>query len=102
MPTYEVRVDPIAKEKMATHVRFLSQVSVVAARQLKNSYYKALKSLEKNPQRCPSYLMQKKNDKKLRFLLFSKRYRIVFEIAEKLVFVYDIQDCRQDTDKSVL
>ena len=31
-----------------------------------------------------------------------KRYRAVFEIIDNNVYVYDIQDCRQDTDKSLV
>jgi hypothetical protein len=42
-------------------------------------------------------------DIELRYKLFGgNRYRIVFEVAKSDVYVYDIQDCRQDTDKNLL
>jgi len=31
-----------------------------------------------------------------------QRYRIVFEILDGTVYIYDIQDCRQDVDKSLV
>ena len=41
-------------------------------------------------------------DVQLRYRLFRKRYRIVFEIVGNSVYIYDIQDCRQDSDKNLL
>ena len=35
-------------------------------------------------------------------MLFAKRYRIVFEIHDIAIYIYDIQDCRQDADKSLV
>ena len=41
-------------------------------------------------------------DVQLRYRLFGKRYRIVFEIVGNSVYIYDIQDCRQDSDKNLM
>jgi hypothetical protein len=41
-------------------------------------------------------------DAQLRYKLFGKRYRIVLEIVGNAVYVYDIQDCRQDVDKNII
>ena len=99
---YSVRVDIAAKSKMGKHARFLAKISVPAAQRLRNAYYSALKSLEQNPQRCPQYKPNSYIDEELRYLLFSGRYRIVFEIVDKTVYVYDVQDARQDDDKNLL
>ena len=77
---YSVNVDAAAKTKMANHAKFLAQVSVPAAQRLRNAYYSALRSLEVNPQRCPLYKPGSGFDEELRYLIFSERYRIVFEI----------------------
>jgi|GEM_PF-6274365 len=37
-----------------------------------------------------------------RDMLSEKRYRIVYQVVGDCVFVDDIQDCRQDVDKSRL
>ena len=99
---YAVSVDAAAKGKMVKHVRFLARVSVAAAGRLRNAYYTALKSLEVNPQRCPLYKPKSSIGEELRYLLFSERYRIVFGVVGKAVFVYDIQDARQNVDKILI
>ena len=85
--------------KMAKHARFLAQVSIPAAQRLRNAYQSALKSLEQNPERWGLYRPDNNFKEELRYLLFSDRYRIVFEIVDKAVYVYDVQDARQDAGK---
>ena len=99
---YTVKVDILAKYKMSNHARFLANVSIPAAKRLRNAYNTALKSLRSNPQRCPLYVSSIDIEEELRYLLFSGRYRIVFEIVDKYVYVYDVQDCRQDDDKNLI
>ena len=99
---YAVSVDIAAKGKMLKHVRFLTRVNISAAGRLRNAYYDALKSLESNPQRCPLYKPNNSIGEELRYLLFSERYRVVFGIVGKAVFVYDIQDARQNVDKNLV
>ena len=99
---YAVSVDADAKTKMANHANFLAQVSISAAHRLRNAYYSALKSLEMNPQRCPLYTANSDIEEELRYLLFSNRYRIVFEVVGKAVYVYDVQDARQNVDKNLI
>ena len=104
MPQYKytVSVDVAAKTKMLEHAKFLAQVSVPAAQRLRNAYHTALKSLRTNPQRCPLYKTNIDIEEELRYLLFSERYRIVFETVDRAVYVYDVQDARQDTDKNLI
>ena len=99
---YSVKVDDAAKTKMARHAKFLAQVSVLAARRLRNAYQTALKSLEVNPQRCPLYKPNSDIQEELRYLLFSERYRIVFEVVGRSIYIYDVQDARQDSDKNLI
>ena len=99
---YSVNVDPSANDRMIDHVRFLAKVSVPAAERLYTTIETAIASLQDNPESCPLYTMHGFNDVKLRYKLCGKRYRIVFEIIENDVFIYDIQDCRQDSDKNLV
>ena len=96
---YNVYVDPAAYGKMYAHIRFLAQVSVPAAERLYDALNQAIKALKENPESCPSYTPQKPITATLRYKLCAKRYRIVFETVGNAVYVYDIQDCRQDADK---
>ena len=93
---YSVSVYPPAEQKLAAHVEFLALVSENAAQNLYEAYEESLNFLETSPETCPIYLP----NPKYRYKLLSGRYRIVFAIDGQIVYVYDIQDCRQDSDKN--
>ena len=97
-----VFVDPAADERLVKHLEFLARVSERAAVQLYNAYEKALGFLEESPESCPLYVPATPIDAQLRYKLFDERYRIVFEIVGNAVFIYDIQDCRQSSDKNIV
>ena len=99
---YHVLVSPPADRKLAHHIEFLSRVSESAAERLYAEYRETLSFLEQSPELCPSYIPQKPIDADLKYKMFTKRYRIVFEIIDNEVYVYDVQDCRQDADKSLV
>jgi len=99
---YNVLVSPPADKKLASHIEFLSRVSEAAAGRLYAEYEKVLCFLSHSPDICPAYIAVKVIDADLKYKLFGKRYRAVFEIIGNEVYVYDIQDCRQDTDKSLI
>jgi len=62
----------------------------------------AIDELEYNPHGYPTYTPKVPVNTDLHYMLCKKRYRFVFEIIDDTVYVYDIQDCRQDTDKNVV
>jgi len=97
---YDIFVDHAANNKMFGHIRFLARVSVPAARRLRVALQQSIDDLKINPERFPPYISNTNVTAELRYNLCDKRYRIVFEIIENTVFVYDIQDCRQDNNKN--
>ena len=99
---YKVSVDSAVNDRILKHVRFLARVSIPAAERLYDALAKAIIELENNPKSCPKYTSTSLTGVELRYKLCHKRYRIVFEIVNDNVYVYDIQDCRQDTDKNLL
>ena len=99
---FTVHVDRAAYQKMYAHVEFLARVSVTAAERLQDTFCAVLESLEENPRGYPRYEPLGDISADLRSKLFAKRYRIVFEIRDDDVYVYDIQDCRQDIDKNLI
>jgi plasmid stabilization system protein ParE len=99
---YNVHVEPSADQKLAGHIEFLARVSESAAVRLYREYEKSLAFLAENPGVCPQYIPQKPIDAELKYTIFGRRYRIVFEIDGTDVFVYDIQDCRQDIAKQLI
>ena len=99
---YVVKVDTAAYFKMYAHEHFLAQVSVPAAQRLHDAFESALNSLEENPCGYLRYEPHSKIEAELHRMLFAKRYRIVFEIRGDTVYIYDVQDCRQDIDKNLV
>lgn len=99
---YDVFVEPSANQRLTVHMEFLSRVSENAAIRLYSEYEETLSFLENSPESCPIYISRISSDTQLRYKLFGKRYRIVFEIVGDAVYAYDIQDCRQDSNQNLL
>ena len=99
---YSVVISPSADARMGEHLEFMARVSVSAAHRLNDTLDEALDFLEHSPKSCPIYTPKIPIDAELRYKLFSERYRIVFEVVDNSVYVYDIQDCRQGMDKNLV
>ncbi len=78
------------------HAEFLAQVSPRAAERLTQEFEKAANSLEVMPQRCPCLKGKNFEDDTYRYILFERRYMIVFKIVEDTVYAEYVIDCRQD------
>ena len=100
--TYTVIVSPGANDRAYQHFEFLAQVSVAAAERLLEKLLADIRTLAFHPTACPPYDRPYLQAGKYRYKLSAKRYRIVFTIEGDTVFVDDIQDCREDDDKSLL
>ena len=99
---YKVIVDPAANDRMYDHFEFLAQVSEDAANKLLDGLLEDIRSLEHMPYRNPVYNRPYLKSGKYRYMVSCDRYRIVYQIEDNLVFVDDIQDCRQSDIKSLL
>lgn len=93
---YKVIVSERAAQMLVSHAAFLAQVSPAAAEHLTVEFEKAAKSLEIMPQRC-AWLSGEYIPKNVyRFILFEKRYMIIFQIYDDVVYADYVVDCRQD------
>jgi plasmid stabilization system protein ParE len=102
MKKHRVVVSPAANDRMYAHFVFLAQVSEAAARNLLARLIKDIQSLEYMPQRNPYFDRPYLEQRKYRYKLSYRRYRIVYQIIKDGVFVEDIQDCRQDDEKNLV
>ena len=102
MKKYRVLVSPSANDRMYDHFLFLAQVSENAAHNLLTRLIKDIQSLDHMPQINPYFDRPYVEQGKYRYKLSARRYRIVYQIIKDTVFVEDIQDCRQDDEKSLL
>ena len=102
MKQYRVFVSPAANDRMLDHFEFLARVSEKAAHSLLSKLVEDIQSLEFMPQANPYFDLPYLEQVKYWYKLSYRRYRIVYQVFNDTVFVEDIQDCRQDDDKSLL
>jgi len=99
---YQIIIDPAANDRMYEHFEFLARVSADAANRLLEGLLKDIRSLKTLPFRNSPYNRAYLPVGKYRYMISNKRYRIIYQIDGDFVFVDDIQDCRQDDDKSII
>lgn len=93
---YHVIVSERATQMLVSHVAFLAQASPEAAERLTVEFEKTANSLEFMPQRCPWLVGEYIPRNTYRFILFEKRYMIIFWIIDDIVYADYVVDCRQD------
>ena len=93
---YRVIVSARAAQMLVSHAAFLAQTSPAAAEQLTVESEKAEKFLELMPQRCPWLKGEYIPRNVYRFILFEKRYMLIFQIVDHTVYADYVVDCRQD------
>ena len=95
---YHVIVSQQATQMLISHAAFLAQVSQEAAERLTVNFEKTAASLELMPQRCPWLTGEYIPRHTYLFIMFEKRYMIIFQIADDIVYADYVVDCRQDYD----
>ena len=93
---YRIIVSERAMQMLVSHAAFLAQVSPEAAERMTAEFKKTAKSLETMPQRCSWLKGQYIPRNVYRFILFEKRYMIIFQIADDIVYADYVVDCRQN------
>lgn len=81
---YRVIVSERATQMLISHAAFLAQVSPEAAERLTAEFEKTANSLELMPQRCPWLTGEYIPRNAYRFILFEKRYMIIFQIVDDI------------------
>ncbi len=93
---YKVIVSDRARRMLAGHIRFLAQKNPDAARQTKVELMDAIRSLSVMPERCPFLSAEFIPPNKYHKMFLSKRYLLMYQIKDRIVYVDYIVDCRQD------
>jgi len=93
---YRVIVSDRATRMLVSHAAFLAQVSPEAAERLTEAFEKTANSLAHMPQQCPWLTGAYIPRNAYRFILFEKRYMLIFQIKDDVVYVDYMVDCRQD------
>ncbi len=93
---YRVIMSEQATQLLVSYAAFLAQVSPEAAVRLTMEFEKTASSLEIMPQRCPWLSGEYIPKNVYRFILFEKRYMIMFQIVDDTVYADYVADCGQD------
>ena len=94
--SYSVVVSERAAQMLVSHASFLANVNVEAANRLTSEFVETANSLRNMPQRHPWLRGDYIPRNTYRFALFEKRYMLVFQIVDDIVYVDYVVDCRQD------
>lgn len=95
-PQYKVIVSDRARQMLANHVRFVAQKSPIAARKIKSDLVGAIRSLHQMPERFPFLEAEFIPPNKYHKMFVEKRYLILYQVKDQIVYVDYIIDCRQD------
>lgn len=93
---FHIEVSARAAQMFTAHLAYWAQYGAGPADKLRDAFLKALQSLEWMPERCPWLKDNYIPYHKYRFLLFEKRYMIIFQLDGQIVYVDYVLDCRQD------
>ena len=92
---YEVIVSSMAEETLHLHVRFHSNVSIRAAKILRDAFKETIGKLSSNPFQFQEELDLNLPKGKYRWSILLRRYKVVFFVKGNKVFVDAVVDCRQ-------
>lgn len=93
---YSVIVSEKAKKMLVSHSAFLAKVSPSAAKKLVEDFQATALSLKNIPNRCPWFSGAYIPKHQYRYIVFGKRYMLIYQIIDKTVYVDYCIDCRQD------
>lgn len=93
---YEVIISRRVEATLLLHVRFLSKVSIQAARILRDAFKDAIGKLSSNPFQFQEELDLNLPKGKYRRAILLRRYKVVFSVKGNTVFVDAVVDCRQE------
>jgi len=98
--TYRVQILPSAEREFEQLYRYIAKRAPRGAAAWANAFYKALKSLRRNPGRHPLAPEDDDHEIDIRQLLFKTRqgrvYRALFTIRDDNVFILHIRGAGQD------
>lgn len=93
---YHVIISARATRMLVSHAAFLANVSKEAAHRLVSSFQTTAKKLEQMPYRCSWLIAEYIPQNKYRYIIFEKRYLMIFQIKDNTVYVDYVVDARQD------
>ena len=94
--TYTVIVSDRAKRMLASHIRFLANVSKDAALDKKTQLIREIRSLSKLPHRYPFFEAEFMPANNYHRMFVANWYLVLYQIKDDTVYVDYVLDCRKD------
>ena len=99
MGNYQIIFAKRVEQMLLRHTDFLTRVSVPAAKTFYKEFENTLRRIEENP-----YQFSQDEDLNLpagqyRKAIFAKWYKALFTIADQIVYLDAVVDCRMDSKK---
>lgn len=98
MPSRRVITASRVPSQVKSHVQFLLNVSIRAAKAFRNDLNKTLIEIQSNPFQFPYDTAFDDEDLKYRKAVFSKRYKILFFVENDDIHIDAVVDCRQSME----
>ncbi len=95
---FKVIISERATEMLTSHIRFLAQVSVKAANDLRKEILSVANSLAEMPERYGYIDDTALAHNKYRKAIVAKRYLLIYQVKVNTVYIDFIVDCRQGYD----
>ena len=95
MARYTVLLAGRVDSQLIRHIRFLAKVSLPAAKRFRKEYSEILDRLEENPFQFPIDTDPNLPKDMYRKALFAQRYKALFMVENKTVYLDAVVDCRQ-------
>ena len=96
MTKYKVILSSNLDKMLLQHVRFISNVSVPAAKRFRNEFANIVQRLSENPFQFPVCEDTNLPKDTYRKAIFAKWYKAVFCIEDNVVYLDAVVDCRMD------
>jgi plasmid stabilization system protein ParE len=93
---YKILIAPQTYRDIEAHFYFLARVSVSAAKRLRSTLLRDIRSLAVLPERNPPYVREGVAPEIYRYMLSAGRYRIIYQISDGTVRINGVEDCRQN------
>lgn len=93
---YSVVISEKTKEMLVSHTAFLAKASPEAAKRLVEEFQQTAISLQNMPNRCPWFSGEYIPKHQYRYIVFNKRYMLIYQVIDRTVYVNYCIDCRQD------
>ncbi|MEG1821981.1 MAG: type II toxin-antitoxin system RelE/ParE family toxin [Clostridiales bacterium] len=96
MSKYKIIISDISRQMLENHICYLANISKAGALKLKEKFLIEIRSLEEFPERFPFFNGEFIPTNKYHKMVIEKRYLVLYQIKDLVIFVDYILDYRED------